>query len=143
MISVDMAFEQIYDIQKSTIIARTKGNRSVAKTLWTGDYVLLDSTEKSITWAPAKEACDELYSLGWFRGGKYRSQTPNCKIIRIEKFPKHGKVEQLPDGSYKYSPHAGYLGKDKMQFIADAEGKTIWIMWSTSVVKTEPKGENS
>lgn len=64
MISVDIAYEQIHNIQSSTITARAKENKTVAKTLWTGGYVLLDSMEKGLTWAPAKEACDELYSLG-------------------------------------------------------------------------------
>ena len=142
MASFDITFEQGREITASVILASAKESGAVAKTLWTGGYVLLDSVEKGVTWDPAKEACDELHDLGWFRGEELKSRSPNCKVIKLESLPKHGKVEQLSDGSFKYVPNKGYLGKDRMQFIVDAEGIKIRIMWSASVVETEPRGEN-
>ncbi|MFZ6768766.1 Ig-like domain-containing protein [Undibacterium sp. Di26W] len=143
MILVDMQYDPIQQFQRSEIVASVKESSKVKKTLWTGGYVLLDSMEKSIKWNPATEACDELRSMGWFREERFKLQIPNCKVIRVEKLPKHGKIEQLPDGSFKYIPNDGYLGRDEMQLIVDAEGKKIRIMWSTSVLGNEPKNENS
>ncbi|MBC3919960.1 Ig-like domain-containing protein [Undibacterium sp. CY18W] len=139
MIFYDMPQDAGAHASPPAIIARANEKKDVAKTLTIGGFIAVDAKQKFVAWDVAKVACDELRSAGWFREPAYKKKAPDCQVKLVEKKPEHGKLEQLAGGSYQYTPAKGFFGVDKVQFIVDAEGKKVRLMWSTSVLESEPK----
>jgi hypothetical protein len=115
----------------------------VVKTVWSGDaYYWVDHYENGKPVNPAGHACSLLKDEHFFQKNGITVKEPVCTIISMEKGPRHGTMIRQADGTYNYTPKKGFTGRDKMQFLVDAEGKKIRLMWDMGVSKYEPKGES-
>jgi hypothetical protein len=106
---------------------------------------LWDSTSdraNGINWNVADNVCYSLQEEGWFKANGLNAATPKCVVSSIEQSPKHGKLVLQPDGvAYNYMPEQGFIGKDMIVFIVNAEGKKVLVMWPVNVTEHEFNGE--
>ena len=111
----------------------------VVKTVWSGDTFYGEDYENGKPVNPAGDACSLLKDEHFFQKNGITVKEPTCTIISMEKGPRHGTMIRQADGTYHYTPKKGFTGRDKMQFIVDAEGKKVRLMWDMGVSKYEPK----
>ncbi len=122
-----------------------KAATQVVKTIWLGGSFLWDSPEfraNGINWTVADNVCYSLQEEGWFRANGLNAAPSKCAVSSIERSPIHGKLALQADGvTYNYMPENGFVGKDMIVFIVNAEGKKIRVMWPVFVTEHEFKGE--
>jgi hypothetical protein len=71
-----------------------------------------------------------LGSSGWLRRQGIASKNPKISV-NIETMPKHGRMEYIESGEFsgwsRYTPDAGFLGRDFVSFIVTVENKRIRV----------------
>lgn len=132
-------------------VAPGQGLVRIDKTLWSGGTVEQDGGAfagseigQGRIFQPAREVVFLLKSSGWLASNGINTSNPKADAS-IEIQPKHGVLESLPDGEFRYTPHKGFLGEDFMSFIVNIEGKTVRLNLPIWVVKEieEPKAQNT
>jgi hypothetical protein len=160
MLAFDVDATAFVQVQATELIAQASvgqtGQRNtvskVGKTIWAGQIVEQDGGAfagdgdyaMGRILVPALTSVEDLTSSGWLKKNGINSSAPKA-IATIETAPKHGSIEALPDGEFRYTPNKGFLGKDFVSFIVDIEGKKTRLNYELRIVKEifDPKGQNS
>lgn len=132
-------------------VSRGQGFVSVDKTLWAGGAVeqdggVFEGSElgQGRILNPAQGAVFLLRSSGWLSSNGINTHDPRT-VVLVETKPKHGVLETLPNGEFRYTPNKGFLGKDFVSFIVNIEGKKVRLNVPLWIVKEieEPKAQYS
>jgi hypothetical protein len=159
MMALDIDTAAFVQVQATELIAQATARQDslgstlikVSKTLWSGQTVEQDGGAfvgsemgQGRILIPAGEAVFLLNSSAWLQTNGITNPNPKA-VATVETAPKHGSLEALPDGEFRYTPNKNFLGKDFVSFIVDIEGKKIRLNAPLWVVKEiiEPKGQNS
>ncbi len=128
---------------ESVQVLQTNNANQTDQVLWIGRTFDRDTGRSSEVWNIAGTVCKHLKWRGWFQDNGLNSTNPQCDVISVVKYPNHGQLARLPDGMYEYFPDSGFLGDDMIQFMVNAEGKSVLVMWPILVREYEQRGEES
>jgi Matrixin len=138
--------------QTSVLVAKNPTSQKsplkvkVDKELWGGQTVEQDGgtfdneVGQGRLVSPIEFAMISLSASSWLNQNGIN--TSNSKAtVRVENSPKHGVLQELVDGKYRYTPKSGFIGKDFVSFIVTLQGKIIRVNLPLFVVKNieEPK----
>jgi len=93
--------------------------------------------------SPGQNVIIDLTSNGWLKQNGIYSPDPTFTVT-IDVLPNHGRMESLPGGEFRYTPHPKYVGRNFVSFIVNMEGKKIRTNFVLIVTKNieDPKGQN-
>ncbi|HZE91131.1 MAG TPA: hypothetical protein VE029_05385 [Rhizobacter sp.] len=98
------------------------------------------------TSAIPRQTCELLKQQGFFghpahTGEKVDVGNFRCTWVDTEIQPKHGSLHKEHDGVFKYVPQTRFVGRERMTFLIDAEGKQVRAEWDVYVNDDEPNKE--
>ncbi len=140
----DLPVAPAYQVTAPAFQAMTNTNQKISKTIDAFDYCL-DLNTGCVLTIPS-DAHGWLTSSGFF-GGRAKGERDKGKykidVISLVKPPRFGTITRLERGDFFYKPKPGFKGKDKVEFILDAEGKKVRYFLTIIVTDEEPRGEDA